>query len=315
MLSINNLKHKQIVIINATENSFNLELDNILIKDYNGSKISKINLHNIFAIYLINGHSVTTNLIKRCKELGVSLLFMNSNFKVYSSIKPIADGNYLLRQKQYTLTEVEELKLTKLVLNNKFQNQKTLLKLKQFDLVDYLDYKSKLAEFNNFRELLGLEGIIAKKFFEVYFNDLNWRRRAPRTKEDIPNLLLDIGYTYLFNYVDSILMLFGFDTYKGIYHKLFFARKSLSCDLIEPFRCIVDKALVKAYNLKQISPKDFKLDRNQSYYLSFQNSKKYNQIFLTAIMHDKLEIFETIQSFYRHLMNPTENKYKPFKLK
>lgn len=314
MLSTNNIKHKQIVIINAVFNSFNLEMDNLLIKDKEGDKISKINLHNVMAIYLINGNSVTTNLIKRCKELGVSLLFMNSNFKIYSSIRPFAEGNYLLRQRQYTLNTDEELAYTKVILKNKFTNQKNLLKSRGFDLLEKIDYKVRLQELPTSQELLGLEGIVAKNFFETYYKDINWRRRAPRTKEDIPNLLLDIGYTYLFNYVDSILMLFGFDTYKGIYHKMFFARKSLTCDLVEPFRCIIDKSLLKAYNLGQIKESDFKLDKNQTYYLPFKNSRKYTQIFVQALMDSKLEIFVTLQSFYRHLMNPEKNKYINFKI-
>jgi CRISP-associated protein Cas1 len=314
MLSTNNLKHKQILIINASEDSFNLEIDNILIKDKIGNKTSKINLHNVFAIYLINGNSITTNLIKRCKELGVSLIFCNSNFKVYSSIKPVAEANYLLRQRQYTICQSEEIMFAKTLLGNKFHNQNTLLKSVQLSTEDIINYHQKLESIQSYQDLLGVEGFIAKGFFEAYFEKMNWRRRAPRTKEDINNLLLDIGYTYIFNYIDSLLLLFGFDTYKGIYHKLFFGRKSLSCDVVEPFRCIVDKALLKAHNLKQIKLTDFELDKNDSYYLPFKNSKKYNQIFMQAIMDQKLEIFETVQSFYRHLMNPTKNAYKPFKI-
>jgi CRISPR-associated protein Cas1 len=55
------------------------------------------------------------------------------------------------------------------------------------------------------------------------------------------------------------LRLYGFDVYKGFYHKLFFNRKSLASDIMEPFRCVIDKALLKAFNLKQINEKDFKI--------------------------------------------------------
>ena len=74
--------------------------------------------------------------------------------------------------------------------------------------------------------LLGVEGNYSKYFFKTYLVPAGWRRRAPRTKEDIPNLLMDIGYTYLFNFIDSLLRLHGFDTYKGYYHKLFFDDKA-----------------------------------------------------------------------------------------
>ena len=58
-----------------------------------------------------------------------------------------------------------------------------------------------------------------------------------------------------FNCMDSLLRLYGFDTYKGFYHKLFFQRKSLACDVMEPFRCVIDKQILKAFNLGQIDEK------------------------------------------------------------
>lgn len=313
MLSKSFLKHKQIVIINSLQTKFALENDNLLQTDNQTKKITKLNLHNVFCILFIGHCTLTTNFIKRCKELGISLIFCNSNFKSYSAIRPFAEGNYLLRQKQYLLADKQELELAKIIINNKIQNQLRLLKNKKITIKDQDLIAEIVNKAQNSQELLGIEGNFAKLFFKSYFEPLDWRRRAPRTKEDIPNLLLDIGYTYLFNFIDNILMLYGFDTYKGFYHKLFFARKSLTCDLIEPFRCIIDKQLLKSYNLGQIDIKDFELDRNQTYYLPFKNSKKYNKIMLEAIMENKLDIFETIQSFYRAISDP-KNKYKQFKI-
>jgi CRISPR-associated protein Cas1 len=51
--------------------------------------------------------------------------------------------------------------------------------------------------------------------------------------------------------------MYGFDVYVGILHTQFFHRKSLVCDLEEPFRPIGDAAILKAMNLGQVSEKDF----------------------------------------------------------
>ena len=83
----------------------------------------------------------------------------------------------------------------------------------------------------------------------------------PGVKPDATNLLLDMGYTFLFNFIDALLLLFGFDSYKGCYHKLFFQRKSLSCDVVEPFRCIIEKQILKSYHLKQINKDDFFIEQ------------------------------------------------------
>lgn len=153
---------------------------------------------------------------------------------------------------------------------------------------------------------MGIEGSFTKKFFSMYFEELNWYRRMPRAKIDEYNLLLDIGYTFLLNYVDSLLRLYGFDVYKGCYHKLFFKRKSLSCDIVEPFRCIIDKQLLKSFRLKQINKKDFKFANGQ-YSLEYNKSKKYAGIFLEGILNYKEDIFNYIYEFYRFMMDDAKN--------
>ena len=120
-------------------------------------------------------------------------------------------------------------------------------------------------------------------------------------KQDIVNCLLDIGYTILFNVINALLEMYGFDVYVGILHREFFHRKSLVCDLEEPFRPIIDAALLKALNLGQIDEKDFWKNQNQ-YILTWKNSAKYVEIFIKAILEYKNEIFIYIQSYYRAFM-------------
>mgnify|MGYP000692118735 CR=1 FL=1 len=168
--------------------------------------------------------------------------------------------------------------------------------------------KNDVKNAKDHKSLLGIEGNYSRKYFQVYFKELGWRRRAPRVKEDIPNLLLDIGYTYLFNFVDAVLRVYGFDTYKGVYHKLFFARKSLACDLMEPFRPIIDRKLRAAWNLGQIKKEDFKY-WNRRYQLPWQVSNTYSKLFFETIMDEKEEIFLYIRDYYRYIMNPDENEF------
>ena len=99
--------------------------------------------------------------------------------------------------------------------------------------------------------------VLIDQLTKVYFRKLKWERRMPRCKNDIPNLLLDIGYTYLFNFIESLLSIYGFDLYCGVHHTFFYQRKSLVCDLVEPFRCIIDQRIRKAYTLKQVNEDDF----------------------------------------------------------
>lgn len=85
----------------------------------------------------------------------------------------------------------------------------------------------------------------------TYFDNVQWNGRKPRIKSDYVNVVLDIGYTMLFNIVDAMLQVYGFDTYYGVFHKCFYMRKSLVCDIMEPIRLIIDYEVRKAINLGQ----------------------------------------------------------------
>jgi len=304
MFTLPDFKQKQILFIDTRyykgETKIRFQNENVVfLKDE--KIINRASCFKVFSIFIMGEITITSQIIKKSKEFGISIFFMNSNFEVYAEINYTTESNYLVRKQQYSMSEKRELELSKYVVKNKIKNQNRLLRSEELKKTILSTEESKDQD-----SLRGVEGYASKIFFKNYFESINWRRREPRTKVDIPNLLLDIGYTQLFNFVESILRLYGFDVYKGFYHKLFFNRKSLASDIMEPFRCVIDKALLKAFNLKQINEKDFKIVDGR-YVLEWENSYKYSKIFIEDIMSRKEEIFLFIQSFYRHVMNEENN--------
>ena len=304
MLTLSDLKEKQILFI-QTEHGIKNHLffrNENLVFEKGGEIINQASCHKIMAVFVVGDFTFTSKLISECKRRAVSLFFLNQNFKMYGSINSRADGNYLLRIAQYSLNKENEIMIARRIVENKINNQLLLLSdaKKEYDekYVNELIKSINNADRNN---LLGIEGNFGKIFFKKYFEEINWWRREPRTKIDVPNVLLDIGYTFLFNFIDALLLLFGFDTYKGNYHQLFFQRKSLSCDAIEPFRCIVDKQIIKSYHLKQINNKDFFTEKGK-YILSYEHNQKYARIFMETIMDYKEPIYIYIQKYYRFIM-------------
>lgn len=132
----------------------------------------------------------------------------------------------------------------------------------------------------------------------TYFDNVQWNGRKPRIKSDYVNVVLDIGYTMLFNIVDAMLQVYGFDTYYGVFHKCFYMRKSLVCDIMEPIRPIIDYEVRKAINLGQCKIDDFE-KYNEHWCLKYKNNSQYIQFLMQAIMEYKDEIFMYIQSYYR----------------
>jgi CRISPR-associated protein Cas1 len=216
------------------------------------------------------------------------------------------EGNVALRKKQYSYDGTE---IAQRLVADKIDHQiRTLsrrrgksLKLKKA-IVQLKGYRGKLPDRKlGLRNILGLEGIASRIYFRNLFDEMRWVRRSPRTKFDITNLLLDIGYTQLFNIVDALLSLYGFDTYQGVYHKTFYQRKSLVCDLVEPFRPLIDYQIRKGYTLGKIQESDFDF-LNKQYRIFGKAAAPYLAWTLKPILDNQTEIFLYIQRYYRAFM-------------
>jgi CRISPR-associated protein Cas1 len=310
MISLPDFKEKKILFISNTKDlENNLKFSNGNIKLYKEGKcINQVSCSLILCIFIVGDFTLTTALIRKVKEFGISIILLNYSFKPYAELMCQAEGNYALREVQYTIPCEHRLELSKGLIKNKLRNQMNLLKEYKSCSGDILSESiDKVDQVESEESLLGVEGNAASVYFKSLFKDANWFRRAPRTKEDIPNLLLDIGYTFLFNFVDACLRLFGFDVYKGFYHKLYFQRQSLTCDIMEPFRVIIDKALIKAIHLNKIDENDFLFKNGSFSFKEFYLQRKYTEIFFEAIEQNKEEIYGYVLAFYRYIQSP--NKY------
>jgi len=318
MISLPDFKEKQLLFIRAERGVFNkikFFNDNLVfMKD--DKVINRASCHKVFGAFVIGDITITSGLMRDGVKHGVSFFFLKDNLETYASFGAVADGHYLLRSRQYGWNEDVEMNMARLLMANKVSNQAKLLKerKKKDGMVADLDTTLLAIQGAGSDETLrGLEGNASRRFFEEYYGETGWVRRAPRTKGDIHNILLDIGYSMLFNCTDSLLRLHGFDTYKGFYHKLFFQRKSLACDIMEPFRCIIDKQFLKAWNLKQIDSKDFTVVKGR-YTLSYEASRKYAEIFMEAIMDHKEDLYKYVHGYYRYVMNEGEVEFPVFKI-
>ena len=265
--------------------------------------------HRLFALFVIGEMSMTTVLLKNAVKYGFPVILMGYNFRVVARINCAAEGNTLLRRKQYSC-DGWKLDIAKHLIRQKIVNQMGLLKsmrrlsAEDREALDFLKFVNVDATLD-FRELMGIEGNASRVFFSAYFRPLGWVRREPRCRRDVYNLLLDIGYTFLFQFVESMLSLYGFDLYCGVLHTFFYQRKSLVCDIVEPFRCIIDRRIRKAYNLGQIDEEDF-FFKNGMYNLEWKKQEKYTRLFVKDILEYKEEIFKFCQGYYRWFMRDGE---------
>lgn len=308
------IEKKILVVFTHNEEKISFKNDNVVILDKDNQIKKQLSCYRIFAIFIVGGISLTSGIISRSKKFGFSIVLFTTSFKVYSTINFSLEGNTLLRKKQYTTTKETEI-ATQIIIN-KIENQKSILKKlrnkENNEGIKLLDSNIERLKNNDYTlyEIMGLEGTSAKVYFNRLFKGYDWNGRQPRIKKDKINLLLDIGYTVLFNYIEAILNIYGFDIYKGNLHKEFYKRKSLVCDIIEPFRPIIDYKLRKMINLGQINEFEYTIYNNQ-YQLNWQESAKFISLMLEDIFKYKICIFRFIQQYYRWFMKDKDIKDFP----
>ena len=307
MMSWPDFAYKQIIVhqIKDRGEKIRFRADNVVILGSEGNVLLQHTCHRLFALFIIGEISMTSVLLRNAVKYGFPIVLMTGSLRVTAKFNCMAEGNTLLRRRQYEVGE-RALVVAKELIRQKIANQMALIKgLRRLsaDNIAAIEYLKAIDVdcASNRQELMGLEGNASRVFFSSYFSPLGWTRREPRCKRDIYNVLLDIGYTFVFQFVEAMLSLYGFDLYCGVLHTFFFQRKSLVCDIVEPFRCIIDQRIRKAHNLGQIDEKDFFL-RNGMYVLEWRNQDKYARLFLKDILSHKEEIFKYCQQYYRWFM-------------
>lgn len=279
--------------------------DNVIVKTADGKIKFQCTCYRLFLIYAVGHWSITSAVLQKAKKYGFFIAMMTPGFRLYSIVGADKDGNTLLKEKQYNYNSLD---LARHITENKITNQISTLKnvrnksdsVKEA-IITLNAYRNNCADTQQLQQILAYEGLSSKVYFKNHFNNILWQGRQPRLKRDVVNSVLDIGYTLLFTYVDALLSSYGFDTYKGVMHTQFYMRKSLVCDIVEPFRPLIDIQVKKSFNLKQIKEDDFILINNQ-YRLKWKKSAEYVSFLMKPLIENKNEIFKYIQSYYRAFM-------------
>jgi len=138
---------------------------------------------------------------------------------------------------------------------------KNLIKQKIFYQADVLkrcnndNYKTLMEYYESVKEndSTNREGHAAK----VYFNSL-FGKDFSREYDNSINAALDYGYSILLSAFNKAIVSKGYLTQLGIFHRNEFNPFNLSCDLMEPFRPIVDYYVYK--NKERVFDKEYRLD-------------------------------------------------------
>ena len=218
MLSYPDFKEKTIVVIFTTDGQrFSFQNDNLIVTDADEKVVLQTTCYRMLALWIVGHCVITSGLLERSKKFAFPIYLLSINFRCIGVWSTPTDGNFLLREKQYTY---QGLDIARHIVKNKIQNQALLIKSirkKEDDLKNALElmgvYENQIQGFDKLQEILGMEGVSSRLFFSQWYAGMDWKGRKPRAKRDPINVLLDIGYTFLFYLVENMLNLYGFDIY------------------------------------------------------------------------------------------------------
>lgn len=207
--------------------------------------------------------SISTYLLKELSDNKINIIFCDEKhnpFGELSSYYSRHNSSKMIKE-QIVWKSSDKDKLWSKIVRNKILNQALLLNKigsDKYDLVfSYIDEVKDGDKTNR-------EGHSAK----VYFNALFGMNFVRNENDDI-NAALNYGYAILLSTINKEIISNGYLTQLGIHHKNEFNEFNLTCDIMEPFRVIIDNFVY--YNCDRKFDNEYKL----SIINIFNNTYKY----------------------------------------
>ena len=117
---------------------------------------------------------------------------------------------------------------------------------KQAEFLEDINKNDEASMLRNYIEELEIGDITNREGHaaKVYFNAL-FGMDFTRSQECVTNAALNYGYSIILSYFNREITAHGYVTQLGLFHSNMFNHFNFSCDLMEPFRVIVDRCVEK----------------------------------------------------------------------
>lgn len=196
--------------------------------------------------------SISTYLLKELSDSKINIIFCDEKHNPFGELSSYYSSHNTSKKilKQINWLKENKDKMWQNIIKNKIINQALMMKKinsnKYELLLTYIEDVLSADKTNR-------EGHAAK----VYFNEL-FGKDFVRNESDNINAALNYGYAILLSTINKEVISNGYLTQMGIHHKNEFNEFNLSCDLMEPFRIVIDNFVY--YNQEKELNTEFKLD-------------------------------------------------------
>jgi CRISP-associated protein Cas1 len=250
------------ILVISTPCRINFKNDFLLIRS---DTLKEFYLAELSTIILENTQiSISSYLMDELIKRDIKVIFCDENHNPSGEVLPYYSS--CINSKKIDIQihwEENRKKLLKtLILKNKINNQFLILKKYKCENCNLLQQYINEMQFD---DITNREGHSAK----VYFNSL-FGKDFTREENSNINSMLNYGYAIILSCFNREIVASGYLTQIGINHCNQYNEFNLSCDLMEPFRQIVDDF---ALNNKNI---DFDKDMKHKIVDLLNNKRRYN---------------------------------------
>lgn len=196
--------------------------------------------------------SISAYLLKELSDNKINIIFCDEKHNPFGELSSYYSRHNTSKKikEQMKWTAKEKDKLWSQIVKNKITNQFLLLKkMKSKESKLVASYVEEVTE----GDKTNREGHAAK----VYFNAL-FGKSFVRNSDDPINAALNYGYAILLSTFNKEIVANGYLTQIGIHHKNEFNEFNLTCDLMEPFRIVIDSFVY--YNKDRSLDTQYKMD-------------------------------------------------------
>ena len=223
------------------------------------------------AVILFGNHHITTPAMRQAMAEHVPI-HLADNMGRYQGccwngqgIK----GHYLwFRQRDRIQHEADCLSAAKALIKGRIRGCISVLRNRNLPGIDEMKAFSRhLEQADTLKRLNGYEGAAAACYFRAVCTylpeDFRFSGRNRQPPKDPFNVLLSLGYTLLYGYVDSLIRVSGLLPLLGFYHQNHGLHSTLASDLMESFRHRVERKALSLIRRGQIRVEHFQYYQNQ----------------------------------------------------
>ena len=331
--------------VTTPDSYLRLENDTLRVEVEHEVKL-RVPLHHVGSVVCMGNVGLSTPLIHRLAEGGISLVLLDHNGRFKARMEGPVSGNVLLRQAQHrrAAEPAFALEVARACVAGKIRNARQVLqrgaresKIDQ-DAASITRGADNLAaslralpDAGDLDTLRGIEGEAARQYFACLgllvradardaFPMAGRTRRPPR---DRTNALLSFFYAMWMNDCRSALEAVGLDPQIGFLHAVRPGRAALALDLMEEFRPFADRLALTLINREQVKRDDFeereggavalKPDARRSVVVAYQERKQEELTHPLLAQPLALGLIPLVQArlLARHIRGETEG-YLPF---